>query len=53
VLTLQQQQQATAVSDDVDGSGRRRLIVDLMFEPGRLIDSCSSQADAYKTALHC
>ena len=55
VLILQQQQQQiqkpVLASDDVTGVQLpSTLIVDVMFEPGRLIDACSCEATAYKTA---
>jgi len=52
VLTFQQQQQKPVIAaDEVTGVlCPSTFIIDVMFEPGRLLDTCSCEAAAYKTA---
>jgi len=55
---LQQQQlqapiSASAADDDAPVAvSPSTWIVDVMFEPGRLIDACSREATAYRTAYN-
>jgi len=46
-----QPQQPVSASDDITGAlSPTTFVIDVMFEPGRLIDACSCEATAYKTA---
>jgi len=49
-LTLQQWQKPVSSSADMTVAvSPSTFIVDVMFEPGRLIDTCTNEATAYKT----
>jgi len=54
VLQQKQQQQhgdgPLSTAGDVTVTPKMAFVIDVMFEPGRLIDACSCEAIAYKTA---